>query len=127
MYFLEIGSADHTIREKYRNLYRVVHAGTKHAIKRGIADGIIREVDPSLAAFAVMGLVERVSETGDRNSGEMSLEKKAAQTEELVRHALANDHAKGSGSRARATRLTVKTNAVGSPGKAADAAKRSRK
>jgi hypothetical protein len=89
MYFLEIGSTDHTIREKYRNIYQVVHAGTRHAIKRGIDEGVVREVNPSLAAYAVMGLVERVSEIGGLSGDKMPVEEKAAETEQLVRHALA--------------------------------------
>jgi AcrR family transcriptional regulator/predicted DNA-binding transcriptional regulator AlpA len=89
MYFLEIGSTDRSIQEKYRNIYKMVHAGTKNAIKRGIDEGIIRDVNPGLAAFAVMGLVERVSETSGISGEKMSVEEKAAQTVELVRHALA--------------------------------------
>ncbi len=92
MYFLEIGSTDRTIQEKYRNIYKLVHAGTRFAIRRGIKEGVIREVNPDLAAYAVMGLVERVSEIGGRGlSGqEITVEDKAAQTRELVRHALAS-------------------------------------
>ena len=89
MYFLEIGSTDRTIQEKYRNIYRVVHDGTRFAIKRGMKDGIIRQVNPDLAAYAVMGLVERVSEIGRLSGQRMPVEEKAVETRELVRNALA--------------------------------------
>lgn len=89
MYFLEIGSTDRTIQEKYRNIYQVVHAGTKFAVKRGVREGVIREVNPDLAAYAVMGLVERVSEIGGMSGEKMTVEQKAAETRELVYHALA--------------------------------------
>ncbi len=109
MYFLEIGSTDHTIREKYRNIYQVVHSGTRHAIERGIDEGVVREVNPSLAAYAVMGLVERVSEIGGLSGDKMPVEEKAAETEQLVRHALAPEgtprsspKAKGKGTEATA-------------------------
>lgn len=87
MYFLEIGSTDRAIQEKYRSIYKVVHAGTRHAIKRGIKDGTIREMNADLAAYAVMGLVERVSEIGAL-SGRTPVEEKTAQAEDLVEHAL---------------------------------------
>ncbi len=81
MYFLEIGSTDLTIQKKYRNIYRVVHTGTRRAIKRGIAEGVVREVNPNLAAYAVMGLVERVSEIGGLSGEKMAVEEKAAEKE----------------------------------------------
>jgi len=88
MYFLEIGSTDRTIQEKYRNIYMIVHAGTKAAIKRGVDDGAIRDVNPDLAAYAVMGLVERVNELNVLGGQKLSPEEKASETRDLVRHAL---------------------------------------
>ncbi len=88
MYFLEIGSTDRTIQEKYKNIYKVIHAGTRFAIRRGMKEGIIRDLNPDLAAYAVMGLVERVSEIGGLSGQKMPVDEKAAQTRELVRHAL---------------------------------------
>ena len=90
MYFLEIGSTDRTIQEKYRNIYKLVHAGTRLAIKHGMDEGVVRDVNPDLAAYAVMGLVERVSEIGGKGlSGEqITVDVKAAQTREMVLHAL---------------------------------------
>jgi AcrR family transcriptional regulator len=129
MYFLEIGSTDHTIQEKYRNIYKMVHAGTRNAIKRGIDEGIIRNVNPGLAAFAVMGLVERVSETSGISGEKMPVEEKAAQTVELLRHALAiKPSAKGSPkarSRATGVKATTKKSSGGRADKAAGAGKRS--
>jgi AcrR family transcriptional regulator len=99
MYFLEIGSTDLTIQEKYRNIYMIVHAGTKAAIKRGITDGVIREVNPDLAAYAVMGLVERVNEMNVLGGQKMPPEEKASETRDLVRHALTS---RGAGSKGEA-------------------------
>lgn len=89
MYFLEIGSTDVTIQEGFRNIYKMVHLGTKVAIKRGMNEGVVRQVNPDLAAYAVMGLVERVSEIGGLSGEKISMEKKASETKELVRNALA--------------------------------------
>jgi AcrR family transcriptional regulator len=125
MYFMEIGSTDHTIQEKYRKIYRVVHAGTKHAIKRGMAEGIIREVNPDLAAFAVMGLVERVSETSVQSGKKLSVEEKASETVELVRHALAAEGTPQSSSKGRGKSkkaATTKTAGSASTRKAASSA-----
>lgn len=105
MYFLEIGSTDMTIQEKYRNIYKAVHAGTRFAVRRGIKEGVIRELNPDLAAYAVMGLVERVSEIGGLSGEKMVVDEKAAQTRDLVRYALSASSGKrkgaGGGSRRR--------------------------
>jgi TetR/AcrR family transcriptional regulator, fatty acid metabolism regulator protein len=104
MYFLEIGSTDRTIQDKYKNIYRVVHSGTRYAIRRGIDSGIIRKVNPDLAAYAVMGLVERVSEIGGMSGQNMSVEDKAAETRELVYYALAAKKGSASPKGAKAAR-----------------------
>ncbi len=104
MYFLEIGSTDRTIQDKYKNIYRVVHSGTRYAIKRGVAAGVIRKVNPDLAAYAVMGLVERVSEIGGMSGESLPLEEKAAETRELVYHALATGKGPASSKSPRAKR-----------------------
>jgi len=88
MYFLEIGSTDPVIQEKFRNIYKMVHLGTEVAIKRGIEEGVVREVNPNLAAFAVMGLVERVSEISGLSGERISITEKASETRDLVKNAL---------------------------------------
>jgi AcrR family transcriptional regulator/predicted DNA-binding transcriptional regulator AlpA len=89
MYFLEIGSTDSSIQEKFKQIYLTVHAGAKVAVERGISEGKIRKVNPDLAAYGVMGLVERVSEIGGLSSGRIPFEERAAETREMVRRALA--------------------------------------
>ena len=91
MYFLEIGSTDSSIQEKYRQIYEAVHAGARIAVERGIEGGQIRAVNPDLAAYAVMGMVERVSEIGGLSSRSLPLDKRAAETREIVRRALSTD------------------------------------
>jgi AcrR family transcriptional regulator/predicted DNA-binding transcriptional regulator AlpA len=93
MYFLEIGSTDSSIQEKFRQIYQTVHAGARLAVERGINDGHIRKVNSDLAAYAVMGLVERVSEIGGLSSHRIPVEERAAETREMVRRALASDGA----------------------------------
>jgi AcrR family transcriptional regulator/predicted DNA-binding transcriptional regulator AlpA len=88
MYFMEIGSTDSAIRKKFRDIYRTVQRGTSAAIYRGINSGVIRSVDPVIAAYAVMGLVERVSQVGEVKSGP-SLDEKAREAREMLRRALA--------------------------------------
>jgi len=89
MYFLEIGSTDSSIQKKFRQIYQAVHAGARIAVERGMTDGHIRQVNPDLAAYAVMGLVERVSEIGGLSSRRIPLEERAEETREMVRRALA--------------------------------------
>jgi len=99
MYFLEIGSTDSSIQDKFRQIYQAVHAGARIAVERGIAEGKIREVNPDLAAYAVMGLVERVSEIGGLTNRRIGLDERSAETREMVRRALSVKP----GSKARAT------------------------
>lgn len=89
MYFLEIGSTDEAIQQKFRQMYQAVHAGARIAVERGIDEGKIRKVNPELAAYAVMGLVERVSEIGRFRSDRIPLEERAQEAREMVRRALA--------------------------------------
>jgi TetR/AcrR family transcriptional regulator, cholesterol catabolism regulator len=90
MYFLEIGSTDSSIQEKFQQIYKVVHAGTRVAVERGIREGKIRKVNPDLAAYAVMGLVERISETGAVSHIKVPIEERASETREMVRRALSS-------------------------------------
>jgi AcrR family transcriptional regulator/predicted DNA-binding transcriptional regulator AlpA len=115
MYFLEIGSTDLTIQEKYRNIYMIVHAGTKAAIKRGIAEGVIREVNSDLAAYAVMGLVERVNEISSLGGQKMPLPEKASETRELVRQAIMSRGARGKSNAAGSTRRSTARKPVAAP------------
>lgn len=94
MYFREIGSTDAILQDKFRRVYKVVHRGTRNALQSGIEEGVVRSVNPDLSAYAVMGLIERVSELGDMNgTGEdrVPFEQKAAETRELLRRALSSD------------------------------------
>ena len=88
MYFLEIGSTDDVIQERFRQIYQVVHQGVRDAVERGIEKGVIRELDPDIAAYAVMGLVERVSEIGGLTDDKAPAEKKAVEAREMLRRAL---------------------------------------
>lgn len=88
MYFLEIGSTDSSIQEKFKQIYLSVHAGARIAVQRGIEEGKIRKVNPDIAAYAVMGLVERVSEIGGLSGRKVSLAERADETREMVRRAL---------------------------------------
>ncbi|MFH1150180.1 MAG: MerR family transcriptional regulator [Actinomycetota bacterium] len=90
MYFLEIGSTDSEIQMRFRRIYKVVHAGTRIALERGISEGVVRDMDPHIGAYGVMGLVERVSEIG-MSLDRVPLEKKVAETTEMVRRAIASD------------------------------------
>jgi len=54
-----------------------------------MSDGHIRQVNPNLAAYAVMGLVERVSEIGGLSSRRIPIEERATETREMVKRALA--------------------------------------
>ncbi len=89
MYFLEIGSTDSSIKEKFRRMYAVVHAGARLAVERGVKEGKIRKVNPDIAAYAVMGLVERVSEISGLADLDVPIEARAEEARELVRRALA--------------------------------------
>lgn len=91
MYFLEIGSTDSSIQEKFRQIYQAVHTGARIAVEKGIDGGQIRAVNPDLAAYAVMGLVERVSEIGGLASRRIPLDERAAETREMVKRALSTD------------------------------------
>ena len=88
MYFLEIGSTDSVIQERYHQIYQVVHQGTKVAVIRGMEKGVIRELNPDIAAYAVMGLVERVSEIGGLGDKNAPAKEKAVEVKEIVRRAL---------------------------------------
>jgi AcrR family transcriptional regulator/predicted DNA-binding transcriptional regulator AlpA len=95
MYFLEIGSTDSEIQLRFRRIYKVVHAGTRLALERGISEGVIRDMDPHIGAYGVMGLVERVSEIG-MSRDRVPLQKKVDETREMVRGAIASDATGGS-------------------------------
>ncbi len=91
MYFLEIGSTDSSIRQMFQQIYKVVHAGAKVALERGIKEGKIRKLNTDLAAYAVMGLVERVSEISGLSDLRVPMSERAAETREMVLRALAAD------------------------------------
>lgn len=91
MYFLEIGSTDNSIKEKFQQIYKAVHVGAKVAVERGMREGRIRDLNPDIAAYAVMGLVERVSEISGLSNLRVPIEDRAAETRELVRRALVED------------------------------------
>ncbi|MHB8895345.1 MAG: TetR family transcriptional regulator, partial [Candidatus Geothermincolia bacterium] len=88
MYFLEIGSTDNSIKEKFQQIYKVVHAGAKVAVVRGMKEGKIRDLNADIAAYAVMGMVERVSEISGLSDLRVPMEVRAGETRELVRRAL---------------------------------------
>ena len=88
MCFLEIGSTNRMIQEKYREIYKLVHTGMKVALKRGMRDGLIRELNPDVAAYAVMGLIERVSQVADPSEEQVPLEEKTKEATEFLRRAL---------------------------------------
>jgi AcrR family transcriptional regulator/predicted DNA-binding transcriptional regulator AlpA len=88
MYFLEIGSTDSSIQQKFRQIYSAVHAGARIAIERGMKEGKIRKVDSTIAAYGVMGLVERVSEVSGLSEVKIPIERKAEEAREMVRRAL---------------------------------------
>lgn len=90
MYFLEIGSTDSSIQEKFKQIYLTVHAGAKIAVERGIREGMIRPLNADLAAYGVMGLVERVSEIGGLSGRRVPFEERADETREMVKRALEN-------------------------------------
>jgi len=89
MYFLEIGSTDSSIQEKFRQIYSNVHAGAMTAVERGIKEGKIRKVNPDIAAYGVMGLVERISEISGLSAEKIPIEEKANEAREMVRRSLA--------------------------------------
>lgn len=91
MYFLEIGSTDSKIQEKFRQMYETIHAGAKIQINRGFEQGVIREVDPDVAAYAVIGMVERIGQVGVPSDKKLALELKASQTKDFLRSALASE------------------------------------
>lgn len=91
MYFLEIGSADRTIQKKFREIYEVVHEGTRRALVNGMAQGVVREVNPDVAAYAIMGLVERVSQVGTPKPEQLTVRAKAEEAVKLVSRALEAD------------------------------------
>jgi AcrR family transcriptional regulator/predicted DNA-binding transcriptional regulator AlpA len=88
MYFLEIGSTDTAIQEKFKEIYKAVHVGARFAVERGIREGKIRRVNPDLAAYAVMGLVERVSEISGLSDLRVPMDERTSETRELVRRSL---------------------------------------
>ena len=88
MYFLEIGSTDSVIQKRFHQIYQVVHQGIRVALVRGMEQGVICELNPDIAAYAVMGLVERVSEIGGLSDNKVPLEEKAVEAEGLIRRAL---------------------------------------
>ncbi|MDD5747945.1 MAG: TetR family transcriptional regulator [Actinomycetota bacterium] len=88
MYFMEIGSSDPILQEKFREIYKAVHRGTKRAIERGIEQGVIAEVNPDIAAYAIMGMVERGSQVGTPDEKAIPLEVKAKDIKILLRKAL---------------------------------------
>ncbi len=97
MYFFEIGSTDPLIQEKFRKLYRSVYEGVKAAVNRGIKQAVIRELDPEIAAYAIMGIVERASQIGWPEEKRLPLETRVRETRELIRRALcANPSGKNS-------------------------------
>lgn len=89
MYFLEIGSTDTVIQDKFRDIYERVHSGTRTAIARGIKEGLIRQVDQDLAAYEVMGVVERIVQVG--GGGGIPVGEKAEEACEFVRRALQSE------------------------------------
>jgi AcrR family transcriptional regulator len=88
MYFLEIGSTNPMIQAKYREIYRLVHAGLKVALNRGMKEGVIRKLNADVAAYAVMGLIERVSQVAGPTEEQVPPEEKAAEATEFLRRAL---------------------------------------
>ena len=90
MYFLEIGSTDKSIKQKFQQIYKAVHAGAKIAVERGIKEGKIRKLNSDIAAYAVMGLVERVSEISGLSSLRVPMDERASETREMVRRALSS-------------------------------------
>jgi len=88
MCILEIGSTDRMIQEKYRDIYKLVHAGLKVALNRGMEQGVIRKLNPDVAAYAVMGLIERVSQVAGPTDEQAPLEEKVAEATEFLRRAL---------------------------------------
>jgi AcrR family transcriptional regulator len=98
MYFLEIGSTDRVLQEKYRDIYRAVHAGTRMALERGMKEGLIRKVNPELAAYGVMGLIERISQVTGPGGSEIPVGLKIKEAKELLRHALVSKSAGSKGS-----------------------------
>jgi len=93
MYFLEIGSTDRVLQEKYRDIYRAIHAGTRMALERGMKEGLIRKVNPELTAYAVMGLIERISQVAGPGGSEIPVGLKTKEAKELLRHALMSKRA----------------------------------
>lgn len=91
MYFLEIGSTDNSIKEKFQQIYKAVHVGARFAVERGIKEGVIRPLNPDIAAYAVMGMVERVSEISGLSSLRVPIADRAEETRELVRRALTSE------------------------------------
>jgi len=88
MYFLEIASTDPEIQNKFREIYRSVHEGTKRAIARGIEQGVIRPLNPEIAAYAVMGIIERISQVGTPRKNEIPLSVKAKEAREMIKRSL---------------------------------------
>jgi len=88
MYFLEIGSTNPVIQEKYREIYRLVQSGLKVALRRGMEQGVIRKLNPEVVADAVIGLIERVSQVAVPTDEPIPLEDKVAEATEFLRRAL---------------------------------------
>ncbi|MCJ7744723.1 MAG: TetR family transcriptional regulator [Actinobacteria bacterium] len=88
MCVLEIGSTDRMIQEKCRDIYKLVHAGLKVALNRGMEQGFIRKLNPDVAAYAVIGLIERVSQVAGPTDEQAPLEEKVAEATEFLRRAL---------------------------------------
>ena len=85
---LEIGSTNPVIQEKYREIHRLVHACLKAALRRGIEQGVIRKLNPDVAADAVMGLTERVIQVSGQADEPIPLEDKVAEATEFLRRGL---------------------------------------
>jgi len=85
---LEIGSTNPVIQEKYREIHSLVHAGMKAALSRGMEQGVIRKLNPDVAADAVMGLTERVIQVSEPTDEPIPLEEKITEITEFLRRAL---------------------------------------
>lgn len=92
MYFLEIGSTDRVIQDKYREIYKSAHRGTKESIIRGQKEGVVRDLNPDVAAYAVMGMIERTGQVGLPEREQVTIGEKAKVATEMIRRALSVDN-----------------------------------
>lgn len=93
MYFMEIGSSDEKIGNSYRRIYRVIHRGVESQLERGMEESVIRPLNPHLAAYMVMGIIERVSEVGSYDEEDkIPLDERAQETRELLWRALSSNN-----------------------------------